>query len=211
MSKIKVTLEDKVFDYFVAQNRPYNVTDVVSNLHNEYKKSEIQKAIDTLVATEKLLEKENGKQKIYFVNQSHFPKVDEKELADMDEEIKKLNSVLASKKAELRNKEAKYTAFTSRLTLDQVRSQKVAVANEIEMLNQKLVNVEEMMKNTDPKELERLKKERQKYVDEWKKRKRLAMNVLDMISEYYDKDRKVLIEEIGIETDEEVGVAIPKN
>lgn len=46
-----------VFNYMKTQNRPYSVNDVVTNLHNEYNKTSIQKSVDQLVAQGKLFEK----------------------------------------------------------------------------------------------------------------------------------------------------------
>lgn len=46
-----------VFDYMKLQNRPYSVTDVVTNLHNEHNKTAVQKAMDQLVNDGKLFEK----------------------------------------------------------------------------------------------------------------------------------------------------------
>ena len=44
----------------------------------------------------------------------------------------------------------------------------------------------------------------------WRKRKRMATEVLDSVLESWPKSKKCLYEEIGIETDESVGVSIPK-
>ena len=44
----------------------------------------------------------------------------------------------------------------------------------------------------------------------WRKRKRMATEILDSILESWPKSKKSLYEEIGVETDESVGVALPK-
>lgn len=49
--------KDAVYNYMKMQNRPYSVNDVVTNLHNEYSKTVIQKTMDQLVKDEKLMEK----------------------------------------------------------------------------------------------------------------------------------------------------------
>lgn len=51
-----------VYNYMKTQNRPYTVNDIVTNLHNEYNKIAVQKAMDQLVADGKLFAKVN---KIY--------------------------------------------------------------------------------------------------------------------------------------------------
>ena len=48
---------DKVLSYLTSQNRPYSVNDIFLNLHREVGKTAVQKALDTLVADEKVREK----------------------------------------------------------------------------------------------------------------------------------------------------------
>ena len=44
----------------------------------------------------------------------------------------------------------------------------------------------------------------------WKKRKRMATDVLDSVLESWPKSKKCLYDEIGVETDEAAGVSISK-
>jgi len=48
---------DAVYKYMKMQNRPYSVNDIVTNLHNEYNKTMVQKAMEQLVTDGKLFEK----------------------------------------------------------------------------------------------------------------------------------------------------------
>ena len=48
---------EKVLSYLTSQNRPYSVNDIFLNLHREVGKSAVQKALDLLVADEKVKEK----------------------------------------------------------------------------------------------------------------------------------------------------------
>lgn len=57
-------------------------------------------------------------------------------------------------------------------------------------------------------EIENAKKEVMKYCNEWKKRKRACMEIVDVISESADINRKEFIKKVGIETDEECKVNI---
>jgi hypothetical protein len=43
---------------------------------------------------------------------------------------------------------------------------------------------------------------------EWRRRKRLCLDVVDNIMESYEKSKRILLEDIGIETDEEAGVDV---
>ena len=51
---------EKVLSYLTSQNRPYSVNDIFLNLHKEVGKSAVQKALDLLVADEKVREKVNS-------------------------------------------------------------------------------------------------------------------------------------------------------
>ena len=50
---------------------------------------------------------------------------------------------------------------------------------------------------------------RDKMILHWKKRKRMATEVLGCILEGYPKPKKQLYEDVGIETDEDAGVQVP--
>merc|ERR1712173_251714 len=58
-------------------------------------------------------------------------------------------------------------------------------------------------------EKEDIAKKHELAVKEWRKRKRMCTNMFDAILESYPKSKKDFFEEVGIETDEEVGAKIP--
>ena len=49
-----------------------------------------------------------------------------------------------------------------------------------------------------------------KTVAGWRKRKRMASDILDSILESWPKSKASLYEDIGVDTDEAVGVNMPK-
>ena len=48
-------------------------------------------------------------------------------------------------------------------------------------------------------------------LQEWRKRKRSCMEVVNSILENYPKSKKILLEDIGVETDEDAGVSLPQS
>ena len=60
----------------------------------------VQRTLDTLVSEGRVREKQYGKQKVYVVNQSLFPDVDEEEIKKMDKEITDLSGQLQSMQKE---------------------------------------------------------------------------------------------------------------
>ena len=93
-SKSSKDPQQVVLRYMTDQNRPYSTNDIFMNLHKEFGKTAIQKAIDTLVAESKLVEKVNGKQKAYVINQENLPTANEEELAALDAQLKQADAEL---------------------------------------------------------------------------------------------------------------------
>lgn len=83
-----------VLKYMRDQNRPFSTNDVMMNLHKEFGKTAIQKSLDTLVSEGQLVEKVNGKQKAYVINQEDLPTANEAELASLDAQIKEAEGEL---------------------------------------------------------------------------------------------------------------------
>ena len=54
-----------------------------------------------------------------------------------------------------------------------------------------------------------VEKEHEASIKEWRKRKRMCLNIIDAIMESYPKSKKAFFEETGIATDEENGAKIP--
>lgn len=71
---------EAVLKYLKSTNRPYSANDIVLNLHKEFGKTAIQRALDALVQQEAVLEKVYGKQKVYVVKQSDDVDISEEEL-----------------------------------------------------------------------------------------------------------------------------------
>ncbi|GCB67079.1 hypothetical protein scyTo_0010196, partial [Scyliorhinus torazame] len=87
---------------------------------------------------------------------------------------------------------------------------------EIATLNQECASHQERLKkiksatnHVAPEDKEKVYNERKLLVKEWRKRKRMAVDLTDAVLEGYPKSRKQFFEEIGIETDEDHMVTVP--
>ena len=58
--------QKSVLKYLTDQNRPYSANDIVLNMHKEHGKTAVQKALDSLVAETKVVEKVSCKVLIFF-------------------------------------------------------------------------------------------------------------------------------------------------
>lgn len=211
MSKSKEAVAEKaILDYVKAQNRPYSSNDIFNNLHKEHGKTAVVRALDQLALDGKIKDKTYGKQKIYFANQDEFPDVAEAELSAMDQEIGDLNAKLQEVTRQLQARESQLSALSHSLTTEQLVEKIATVSEERDRLKARLEKLTANTTFVEPEEKDRIYKDNEKFVKEWRKRKRLANDVIDAILEGYPKGKKALLEETGVETDEDVHVTMPK-
>lgn len=77
------SLHDKVLSFMDQANRPMAINEIHEKVGKDNQKQAVQKAIELLVASKKLIEKTYVKQKIFVINQSNS-KIS-------NEEVRKLN------------------------------------------------------------------------------------------------------------------------
>ncbi|XP_064456009.1 homologous-pairing protein 2 homolog [Ornithodoros turicata] len=211
MSKSKdASAEKSVLDYLKAQNRPYSATDIFNNLHKEHGKTAVVRALEQLAQDNKIKEKTYGKQKIYFADQSEFPEASESELAAMDQEIVTLGEKLQALNRKLQSQQSALSNVTNSLTTEEAVEKIRTTRDECEKLQVKLDALTSNTKFVEPEVREKIYSENAKYVKEWRKRKRIANDMIDAILEGYPKGKAALLEETGVETDEDVNVTLPK-
>ncbi|MCL4128774.1 UNVERIFIED_CONTAM: hypothetical protein GTU68_029210 [Idotea baltica] len=208
MSKKDQESLTKIYDYLKQQNRPYSTNDIFLNLHKEFGKTAVQKSLDSLVEKGSIKEKTYGKQKVYVVNQDEFPPLDEAKLREMDFRIKELTEELQLKAKELAEVETKLKTLGASLTTEEAESQIKQIEMEIAGMEDSIQKVSSATVRVSRVEKERIEEDRNRKLKEWRKRKRLATEVLDAILEGYPKSKKELFQDIGIETDQDVGVQL---
>lgn len=196
--------------YLTHQNRPYSTNDIVANLHNEHAKSVVQKALDLLVAEGSIIEKLNGKQKAYVANQNNLPVASEEELTQLDAELTAAQAELTSMTQQCKSKEESLKMMRSQLTTESAVKQLEEVTQELVKLENRLKGLTEQGNMVTQDEMNQAKKLHQTSVKEWRKRKRMFENVTDAILDGYPKPKKTLYEEIGVDTDQDVGATMPQ-
>lgn len=202
-----VSDKDVVHKFMTMANRPYSGNDVFSNLQRQgIGKSAVDKALDQLVKEKKLFMKLNGKQKIYCVVQPDSTAVDQKEIQSIDEELLATNEALRQIKRKYKESEVEVKALQSTYSTEEAARTLAEMEKNITELKMQIAQLTEIHGNVPEKDKEQVKKDFEKVTKEYKKRKRLCTDVLDSILENCPKTKKVLFEEIGIETDENVGM-----
>ncbi|XP_015184029.1 PREDICTED: homologous-pairing protein 2 homolog isoform X2 [Polistes dominula] len=193
---------DTVYKHLKIRNRPYSVNDIVLNLHNEFGKSAVQKAIDHLLAEGKIFEKVYGKQKVYCVVQDSTKDIEE--LMRIDKELQvhanEVETRYQDLEKEIKAQETLLASLKSSVTLEEARREKVLLEESIEVLTNKL-NI--LIASTGSTDLTEMKRKTQSSLDEYSreylKRKRLCTELTDCILENYPGTKSELYDEIGID------------
>ncbi|XP_067089497.1 homologous-pairing protein 2 homolog isoform X1 [Osmerus mordax] len=200
-----------ILDYLNEKNRPYSAQDVFGNLQKQHGlgKTAVVKAMEQLAQEGKIKEKIYGKQKIYFADQAQFTEVSEADLKAMDTRVSELSTKVQAVTQDCRQLETELKQLNSSLTTADMMSEIQQLKAECSGYHERLEKIKSATNHITPEEKEKVYKDRNIYVKEWKKRKRLASDMISAILEGYPKSKKQFLEEAGVETDEDCKVAVP--
>nr|CAD7438617.1 unnamed protein product [Timema bartmani]CAD7454090.1 unnamed protein product [Timema tahoe] len=201
-----------VLNYLGHQNRPYNAIDIATNLHNEYGKTVVQKSLDKLVDQGKVIVKTYGKQKIYGIKQDSSKSFQDvsNELKELDAVDLKLTNELQVCEKELKSCQKNLKDLLSEPTTEDLHRHISDIDSLIGVLNMKWTQISENPLQVSAEDKERIITDYNKHTKEWRKRKAICMSMVEAILENYPKTKTEFLEEVGIETDESVGVTLPK-
>ena len=212
--------KEQVMTYFEEQNRPFSVSQVAQKFFNEATRGATVKVLDALVKEGKLLINEK---KCYWLDQSGFADQTEEEEAAEVQQCK----TLSDNKSELDSKRLLLQKKISRLISEPADDilgtelQKAESANK--ELKAQIAEIKDARstkgesaedaaaaKRAFEEEKMGLVKQVKFFRGKWKERKNTVDDFVGMIMEHSTKKIKKedLIEEIGIETDEEHNVSL---
>ncbi|XP_076461631.1 homologous-pairing protein 2 homolog [Babylonia areolata] len=200
----------EVLDYLNRQNRPYSAQDVFQNMGKELGKTAVVKALEELSQSKRIKEKVYGKQKVYVADQAQFPEVNENEIKAMDQQVNTLTQQIQTEQEETRKLEADLRNYASALTTEEAKAECEKTRKQIEVLKAKISRLKEGTVLVSKEDRDKVLQRRNFCVKEWRKRKRMSNDIINAIMEGYPKTKKQLMEEIGIETDEEHKVQPPQ-
>ena len=112
--------------------------------------------------------------------------------------------------AKIKDKEDKIRFCNSQLTTNEAKTKLKEIQNEIAQLEMKLSDLGDQNNMVDQDTMKVAKKSQNENVKEWRKRKRMFADMTDAILENWPNPKKALFEEMGVETDQDVGVNIPE-
>lgn len=196
-----------VYKYMSTANRPFTSNDVFTGVQRQgVGKSAVDKALDQLVKDNKVFMKLNGKQKIYCVVQPDSTAEDQKETQAIDEELMKTNEALREVERKYKQSEIEVKTILGTCSTEEAKRKVAEMEEIVSGLRSQLAQLSEQSGNVSEKERGLVKKDYEKITKEYRKRKRTCTEILDSILENCPKPKKALFEEIGIETDESVGM-----
>jgi 26S proteasome regulatory subunit (ATPase 3-interacting protein) len=201
-----------IIHYLRDQNRPYSSNDIFSNLHEEIKKPAVQKALDQLVEQGKITEKVYGKQKVYVVRQEDISaKVLERELQDLDLKLDAISKRVALAEEMFKGSENQLRELRLAPTTSEAENERMVLENRVQALKEKLDSISKNIMKLSEADKKQIQNDHASNIREWRKKKRVCMDIVEAMLEGYHDSKRALLNEIGIETDEDVGVPlIPK-
>ncbi|XP_064492402.1 homologous-pairing protein 2 homolog isoform X2 [Pseudopipra pipra] len=178
--------------YLREQNRPYSAQDAFGNLQREHGlgKAAVVKALEQLAQQGRVREKAYGKQKIYFADQEQLPAASDAELRRLDEEITARSAQLQALQQSCRHMEAELKDLNSSMTTSEMSKEIEALRKDCASYTEKLERIKSATNHVTPEEKEKVCREQQLYRREWRRRKRMATELLDAILEGYPKSKK---------------------
>ncbi|XP_025094798.1 homologous-pairing protein 2 homolog isoform X3 [Pomacea canaliculata] len=172
-------------------------------------KTAVVRALETLAETKQIKEKIYGKQKVYVADQSQLPALNENEIKAMDQQITQLTGQLQQSQVETQRLEGELQNYKSLLSTEEAKAELQKTIRDVEQLTAKIQQLKEGRVLVSKEDREKVLKRRNHYVKEWRKRKRISMDIVGAVLEGYQKTKRQLLEEIGIETDEDHSVVPP--
>ncbi|XP_053617996.1 homologous-pairing protein 2 homolog [Plodia interpunctella] len=195
---------EAVLKYLTDTNRPYSCADVTVNLRGAFSKSAIQKALDFLSENGKIKCKLYGKQKVYAAIQPDNVAEGDNDIGDYDNLVKKLTQDIADKNSALKTVDASLKMLTSAPTTSSARNQIEDTKKRLQSLQIKLDILKSSTEIVSAEEKKSILSAHDKFLREYRKRKRISSEMLDGVLEGYPKSKKNLLEELCLETDEMV-------
>jgi hypothetical protein len=180
----------RIRTFMIQQNRPYSVQNVVDLMKGQIKKTQCQNILNKLVQDEVLIMKEYNSV-IYLANQNLFDKVEQLDIEKVDKEteesktqiakLKDTNSTLSTELKNL-NEELSDEELNKRLT--QSRKELQEIENALKKIQIK------KQEEIPPEKLREAQTNYEECKNNFKKTKRLCLNVIDYLCESTDLSRK---------------------
>ncbi|KAJ3035288.1 hypothetical protein HDV00_004106 [Rhizophlyctis rosea] len=198
--------QDVVLTYLRRTNRPYSAVDVFNNLKGEVGKSVVTKILGQLTEEEQIHGKQYGKQWVYVAKQDDLPAPSQEELDAMDQRMEALKAERSGTKEQIKQSQSTLNDLQSSLTNEQLAHRLEALDKENAKLSARLETLRSNPIQMSAADKSRIESNLDSMRTQWRKRKRMFKDMWDAVTENIPGNRAELMEQMGIETDEAVGV-----
>lgn len=149
-----------------------------------------------------------GKFKIYWPRQDQYGEVSPEEMADLDARAAAVETELRAAQARRKELAASLSALSSSLTAAELAASLEETRAEVAALKARVDRLKGTTALVTPAERARVKASLERYRKAWSSRKAMVMDVVDAMADGLEKKPKKLMDDIGIETDEDCKVNI---
>lgn len=207
-----IEAEEKILEYLIQQNRPYNATDLAANLR-VIKKVEVIRSLNHLFENQKILMKSFGKQQIYCCLQSEEITESPEELQINQIELSKGKEELKLLKDENILLESQLNRLRNEPTSTQLSIVKETLIHQVKELEEKVINLKthsstketpDKLKLQSKEETIELNSKLEKFKSIYQSRKKIAKEVIKTVTENIEDEeiRNSFEVQVGIEMDD---------
>eukprot|EP00906_Rhabdomonas_costata_P034698 RCo048807 len=200
-------VESWVLDFLNKRNRPYSALNVVDLSGGTIKKAAAEKALATLAEVGKLTCKELKKQKLFMAKQDEVQVLDTGKMDALKTQAQSLGEELAELEKENRNSLQAVQHLESQMTDQELDVAISAMLKSIAEKKKRLDTLKAGSQLVDPAERATAENLYERARQQWKKRKRIAREMVDIICGETRSPQEVM-QELGIETDEEAKITL---
>ncbi|KAF9925115.1 PSMC3 interacting protein [Linnemannia zychae] len=197
-----------VLDYMSKQNRPYSITDIVTNLHAAVTKAECQRAVNSLVDKELLISKTFGKQTIYVIRQDTIETAKPDELASIEKRLVQLREQIAEQKTKQKQLSSELASLNSALTTEDIERKLAALTSKNAQSHEHLILLRSGSQLVPVEERQRVIREMETHRKLWMQRRRLFKDMFSTVTENLPGKPKELLEELDIAMDDPIDINI---
>ena len=178
-------------------------------MHGRIHRKICQQVLDDLTEEKHIVCKLFGKAQIYLANQDNFPETSKVQLEELDAEITERKQKLDSDKERLKQLNTQLKEITGTMTNQGYKDKIEQLKEKNKEAETRLKGYQEGgMKQVTEEEVDKVKSDYAKHQKFWRLRRRACLEIVDMICDSVDKNRKEFFESVGLETDEDYGVNI---
>jgi len=188
----------------ITQNKPFNAQGVTDCLAQYgVRKAQAQRVLDELVtAADGIVCKEFGKVKIYFASQADTDTASPQEMEEKQKMQAELNQQNSDTAESVKRLKAELSTLKGSLSLDQIEQRIATLQTEVQTDEAKLSNLQggkELISEVDRQKAEQLFSTN---LEHWRRRRRIFLDIWDIVSENIDRRKAELFEELGIEAED---------